>query len=113
MEAGKGMTLPTKKLVQTLKDLDDRENEVDNVLDRLNVPTVKVSFERLFLAGKDVEEWLRVFRFLGTGPTNLTASDVEKAGHAATSIPFHNITLSNYEEVRSALNGTKFADLLR
>ena len=107
------MTLPTKKLVQTLKDLDDRENEVDNLLDRLNVPTVKVSFERLFLAGNDVEEWLRVFRYLGTGPTNLTASDVEKAGHAATSIPFHNITLSNYEEVRSALNGTKFADLLR
>ena len=106
------MILPTKKLVQTLKDLDDRENEVDNLLHQLNVPNVKVSFERLFLAGNDVEEWLRIFRYLGTGPTNLTAIDVEKAGHAATSIPFHNITLSNYEEVRSALNGTKFADLL-
>ena len=86
------MTLPTKKLVQTLKDLDDRENEVDNLLHQLNVPNVKVSFERLFLAGNDVEEWLRIFRYLGTGPTNLTAIDVEK--------------------VRSALNGTKFADLL-
>lgn len=96
-----------------LKEAADREDRVDNLLKELNVPTIHVTYEKLFLAGSDTAEWMRIFEFLGVGPTaNLTVSEVEQAGHAATSIPVHNITLSNYEEVKDVLDGTEFYSLL-
>eukprot|EP00571_Detonula_confervacea_P014488 CAMPEP_0172307628 /NCGR_PEP_ID=MMETSP1058-20130122/8446_1 /TAXON_ID=83371 /ORGANISM="Detonula confervacea, Strain CCMP 353" /LENGTH=285 /DNA_ID=CAMNT_0013019845 /DNA_START=45 /DNA_END=898 /DNA_ORIENTATION=- len=104
LKAGSGILLPTRRLVSHLQHLDDSENRVDNLLEMMNVPTIIVSFEKLFLAGEDTSEWTRIFKYLGAGPTaNLTAGEVEKAGHAATSIPFHNVTLGNYDEVRSTL----------
>lgn len=112
LKAGMGISLPTRRLVSQLQELHDMEDRVDNLLERLNVPTISVSFERLFLAGEDTSEWKRIFRFLSVGPTSLTIRDVEQAGHAATSIPLHNVTLSNYEEVRSTLKGTQFAGLM-
>ena len=113
LKAGTGLDLPTKRLVAQLKEAADREDRVDNLLKELNVPTIHVTYEKLFLAGSDTAEWMRIFEFLGVGPTaNLTVSEVEQAGHAATSIPFHNITLSNYEEVKDVLDGTEFYSLL-
>jgi hypothetical protein len=38
--------------------------------------------------------------------------DTERPGHAATRVPFHNFTLSNYNEVRDTLAGTEFEILL-
>ena len=113
LKAGTGLDLPTRRLVSQLQELDDMETRVDNLLEKMNVPSISVSFERLFLAGNDTSEWARIFNYMGVGPTmDLNASNVEKAGHAATSIAMHNVTLSNYEEVRSTLIGTKFASLL-
>ena len=104
--------LPTRKLLEELTKLDNMELRTDSLLDELSVPTINVSFEKLFMASDDVSEWKRLFKELGVGPTVLTARMIEATGHASTSIPFHNVTLSNYEEVRDALNGTKFASFL-
>ncbi len=43
-------------LVEELKKLDDMENRVDDLLKELDVPTIKVSFEKLFQSGDDVSE---------------------------------------------------------
>jgi hypothetical protein len=84
--------------------------KTDTILDQYNVPTIHVSFEKLFADNEDVSEWKRIFDFLGVGPRdNLTRKDIERAGHAATSIPF---TLSNYNDVRDTLAGTEFEILL-
>ena len=107
------MILPTRNLIKELEKLDDMENRGDDLLKDLNVPTIKVSFEKLFQSGDDVSEWKRIFTYLGVGPTsNLTSHDVEKAGHAATSIPFHNETLKNYDEVKATLASSQFETLL-
>lgn len=89
------------------------EQWTDSILDEYNVPAIHVSFERLFTNDEDTSEWSRVFDYLGVGPRhNLTRKDIEKAGHAATSIPVHNVTLRNYDEVKSVLIGSEFEHLL-
>ena len=89
------------------------EEKTDQLLEQYNVPTIHVSFEKLFTTDKDTSEWRRIFDYLGVGPRdNLTRHDIDKAGHAATSIPMHNVTLSNYDEVRKVLLGTRFEHLL-
>ena len=97
--------------MKKLTKLDNMENAVDDLLEKMSVPTIRVSFEKLF-SSSDVSEWKKLFGELGVGPSNLTRSAIVRAGHAATSLPFHNITLENYAEVKMALNGTKFASLL-
>ena len=78
LKGGTGIILPTRNLVEELKKLDDMENRVDDLLMELNVPTIKVSFEKLFQSGDDVSEWKRIFTYLGVGSTsNLTSRHVE------------------------------------
>ncbi len=113
LKYGKGVLLPTKKLLLKLEGGLDLEKRIDKLLEKLNVPTINVTYEGLYF-GEDASEWMRIFRFLGVGPSqNLTPQDVEEAGQfVSTSVSYHNVTLGNYEEVRSTLNGTKFASLL-
>lgn len=112
LKAGIGIVLPTKKLVKELHHLHKMEQKTDEILEQYKVQTIHVSFEKLFSANGDTSEWRRIFDYLGVGPTNFTHSDIEHAGHAATSVPMHNVTLSNYEEVREILTGTEFEVLL-
>ena len=56
LKGGTGIILPTRNLVEELKKLDDMENRVDDLLKELDVPTIKVSFEKLFQSGDDVSE---------------------------------------------------------
>ncbi|KAL7548114.1 hypothetical protein ACHAWF_011410 [Thalassiosira exigua] len=100
LKAGTGISLPTRRLLSKLQELEVQEKRVDDLLETMNVPTISVT------------EWTRIFRYLGVGPTELTARDVKEASHVATSNKFHNLTLSNYEEVASILRGTKFSKLL-
>jgi hypothetical protein len=108
-----GIELPTNKLLKELRHLHEMEARTDKLLVQYKVPTIHVSFEKLFTADEDTSEWKRIFNYLGVGPrNNLTRLDIEKAGHAATSVPRHNVTLKNYDEVREVLVGTEFEDLL-
>jgi len=50
LKGGTGIILPTRNLVEELKKLDDMENRVDDLLKELDVPTIKVSFEKLLLS---------------------------------------------------------------
>ena len=112
LEAGSRLELPTVRLVGKLRELHDMEARTDNLLRELNVPAVHVSFERLFGAVDPTDEWGRVFSHLGIAVHNLTAKRIEQAAHAATSLPHHNDTLANYNDVRQTLFGTEFELLL-
>mmetsp|Transcript_14097 Transcript_14097/g.20567 ORF Transcript_14097/g.20567 Transcript_14097/m.20567 type:complete len:338 (+) Transcript_14097:102-1115(+) len=111
--AGTGIHLPTEKLLKKLEEKIRQEDKVDDLLANMGVPHVRVTYENLF-HGDDAEEWMRIFRFLGRGPgEGLTRDDVNNAmGHVDTSIQDHKIKLSNYEEVKNLLQGTKFEALL-
>ncbi len=105
------------KLYNHIDFLQNHEDRVDELLTKMNVPFVQVRYERLYNVdgkGGDIEEWEKVFSFLGVGPaTNLTHKQLERGmKHAATHPPGHNMTLANYDEVAEALKGTKFENLL-
>jgi len=112
LEAGSRLELPTGRLVDQLRELHDMEARTDNLLRELNVPSVHVSFEKLFGADESTDEWRQVFSHLGIAVHNLAAERIEQAAHAATSLPHHNATLANYNEVRQTLLGTEFETLL-
>jgi len=110
---GTGIDVPTQDLLERMTKMERFQDRYDKMLDELKVPHIKVTYEKLYHS-TDAEEWMRIFRFLGRGPgSNLSRNLVEKAmEHAGTSSPFHNVSISNYEEVRDMLNGTKFERLL-
>jgi hypothetical protein len=97
-------------MMERLENEFEEELMVDRVLQELGVPHVFVSFDELFYGQNVATEWARIFEFLGVGPTDdLTVPMVEQAMmHAATSNPFHNQTIANFDEVSAALMGTKF-----
>ena len=108
LQAGVGILLPTVNLLEELHHLHHMEETTDKLLEKYHVPTLHVSFEKLF-KDSDTSEWKRIFEYLDIGPHyRLTRQDIERAGHAATSLPLHNVTLRNYEQVRNVLLGTKF-----
>ena len=113
LSLGTGLVLPTKRLLAEIRRKTKEEDDVDCLLEELGVPHIKVSFEKLYYSD-DAEEWMRIFRFLGVGPTEgLTRKHVHEATkHAATHSPHHNVTLENYEEVRRLLVGTEVEGLL-
>jgi len=110
---GSGIYIPLDTLLNKLRYLSTLENIFDKNLKKLNVPHIKVSYEKLY-HGDDAEEWMRIFRFLGRGPgSNLSRNIVDKAmEHVGTSNPLHNVSMSNYEKVRDILRGTEFESLL-
>jgi len=110
---GIGLHVPTENLMITLKKMRKDGRKYNRLLLKMNVPHIKVSYEKLFY-GDNANEWKRIFLFLGRGPAhNLSRNLVEKAmEHVGTSSPFHNVTISNYEEVRDMLIGTNFERLL-
>ena len=105
------------ELYKRLKFLHEHEERVDKLLSEMNIPHVQVTYDRLYNVdgkGGDIEEWEKIFAFLGVGPaSNLTRKQLELGmKHAATHPPGHNSTLANYDEVAEALKGTKFENLL-
>jgi len=113
LKAGIGVKLPAHKVLRLLKTLTAEENEVDKQLKALGVPRIHVSFDKLYYSD-DVQEWQKIVHFLiGTKGKELTIDKVRSAmKHASTSHPSHAITIRNFEEIQSLLNGTKFEELL-
>jgi phosphoglycolate phosphatase-like HAD superfamily hydrolase len=109
----KQLKLPTDELLRTLEEMTTQDAQVDRILKQLDVPYIQVSFEKLYYSDS-AEEWMRIFRFLGVGPTQgLTMEEVNAAmKHLSTSNPKHEDTLKNYDEVASVLKGTEFEELL-
>ena len=115
LEASSRIVLPTFGLLRALRKATKENEEVEQFLTRMNVPHVSLSYEKLY--GGDtaaVEEWKRIFQFLGQGPTDeLTLEQLQ--GAMSTEVTFykwHNKTLANYEQVRNVLMGTEFESLL-
>jgi len=110
---GTRLHVPIENLLETLEILHKEEKDIEKQLEDLRVPHIKVSYDKLF-NGDISKEWKKIFQFIGRGPVNnLSKELLEKAmEHVATSSPFHNVTILNYEEVRDILVGTSFEKLL-
>jgi len=113
-----GMQIPVQSMLTVLSNLVAQEDKVDQTLDELGVPHVDVSYDLLFSDNHNtmIDEWNKIFTFLGMGPTKgngLTVDVIKNAPDiAVTSIHDHNVTIENYEEVRTALSATPFLGLL-
>ena len=120
LNASIGLDLYTGNMAALFEKLDilhTSEDRVDELLLEMNIPHVQVKYERLFSVdgkGDDIEEWEKIFGFLGAGPaTGLTRERLENGmQHAATHPQDHNTTLANYDEVAEALKGSKYENLL-
>ena len=110
---GTNLTLSVKDLVEFLETVTHQEDKVDELLVNMSVPHVQVTYEKLYHQG-DAEEWMKIFQFLGVGPgTGLTREQVDGImTHAWTSSPHHRESIFNFEEVKKALEGTRFESLL-
>ena len=106
--------LPTGgKLQNMLHHSENLERAVVNWLRELNISFVEVFYEKLYSA-EDAEEWMRLFRYLGQGPSqNLTMDTVRAAfSMAPTHKKSRNETIINFKEAKKSLTGTRFEYLL-
>jgi hypothetical protein len=112
-KSGRGLELPTKNLLGDLKEATESFEVFANTLNEMNVQYIRTTYEDLY-AKDDAEEWMRIFKYLGKGPTqNLTVSDVIASfTMAPTAAKRHNESLANYKEVSNILFNTEFEDLL-
>jgi hypothetical protein len=114
LESSMGIVLPTDNLLERLTNATLIEDVVDAKLNKLGVSYLSVTYEQLYVSNTAVDEWKRIFEFLGRGPTtDLTLAKLQKAmPFAATHHAHHNVTLANYDQVRRVLQGTKMEALL-
>jgi len=108
-----GLTLPYDGLVKTLQESMDAFESFETTLWNMNISYIRTTYEKLYNSG-DAVEWMRIFRFLGRGPSqNLTLDVVRDAlPYVQTSSRSHQESLLNYLEVQSILKDTKFEELL-
>lgn len=107
------MTIPINETLAYLDTMSQDEDNVDALLDDLNVPHLHVTYDKLYHAD-NADEWLRIFEFLGVGPAqDLTLEHVKSAmGMEPTSGVHHREKVSNFDELKKALQGTGFEVLL-
>ena len=81
-----------------------------DMLDYYNVSRVTVTYEKLYFS-ETAEEWMRIFRYLGYGPTsNLTLDEVFlKTSFQKTSANDRSKRMKNYDRVVDSLRCTKYA----
>lgn len=110
---GTNLTLPVEGLIEELDDNYAGFNLFEETMQKFGIDYYSTSFEKLYETD-NAEEWMRIFRFLGRGPTHgLTLDKVhESFPFAFTSPPGHKEILKNYEEVKEVLFGTAYDYLL-
>jgi len=113
-EAMAGLRLPVDVLMKSLYKDYEEEALVDKILVDLHVPHIQVSYEKLYFGEDIAQEWMRIFKFLGVGPTEgLKKEEIfDSMSLAPTGNAIHNETLQNYHEIRDALLNTIFENLL-
>lgn len=72
-----GLVIPIgDELLSWIRGAVRNDHQVEKRLHDLNVKCIEISYERLFNAN-DAEEWIRMFKFLGIGPSqNLSMDDI-------------------------------------
>lgn len=107
------LIMPVDQVLGSLTVLEHGRAYVKRQLDAFQVPRVNVQYEKLYYA-PTAEEWMRLFRFVGVGPTeNLTMEDVkEHMRFVVTHTPMRNNTLGNYDEIAEALKAKKLEKFL-
>lgn len=112
-QAGTNMTVPIDDALAFLETMTQQEDDVDSLLDNTKVPHVHVTYDKLYHEDS-AEEWMKIFSFLGVGPAEgLTWKQVTGAmGMESTSNGHHRDSVFNYDELKEALAGTKYENLL-
>lgn len=114
-EFNRDIIFPTgKELMRFLSQNERHEEIIIERLNELHVPYVKVVYENLYNDDDDAEEWMRVFRFLGRGPSENLKMDAVRSAFsiAATHKRSRNASIANFEDVRNTLTGTRYEHLL-
>lgn len=113
IDTGRGLVMPVDTLLQDLEEAESAFKMFSNSLERMNVHYIKTTYEDLY-AQDHAEEWMRIFKFLGRGPTqNLTMTDVvDSFTMAPTAAKHHNESLANYDEISNLLLDTDYERLL-
>ena len=110
--AGTGMTVHPEAMLKELEQIIRDEDQTDQMLNDFGVPHVSVSYEELYY-GEDASAWNRIFAFLQVGSSDWTREEVNSAmNHMDTSNQPHTVSIGNYEEVKQALEGTPYLELL-
>jgi hypothetical protein len=102
-------------LLHWLRAAKSAERRIIFRLFKLNIPFLHVTYEKLYHQSlNDASEWMRIFRFLGIGPSdNLTMEDVRKTFRiVSTHKRRRNETIANFQDVKNSLSGTEFEHLL-
>jgi hypothetical protein len=107
------MALPIPNLFQYLGRVSFQSDFVVDMLKYYEIDHVSVTYETLYFS-KTAEEWMRIFRYFGFGPTqNLTLEEVfASTQFASTSVKDRSKRMSNYDEVVAALTGTRYEEFL-
>ena len=110
---GTGISLPTENLLNNLEDSFAAFENFTDTLEEMNIGHVKTTYEDLYNRD-DAEEWMKIFKYLGRGPSkNLTMENVTAAfALAPTFQKNHSESLANYAKVRDLLSGGKYEELL-
>ena len=112
-KTGTHLLLPTDTLVEELSEAYAAFEVFESTLQDMGISFVKTTYEDLY-GRDDAEEWMRLFKFLGRGPTeNLTMKNVTGSfSMVSTSAKNHNESLANYDEVFNLLVNTTYEGLL-
>ncbi len=103
-----------QELLNWLRVTEMHDNAVAERLEELNIKFVEVSYEKLFNTN-NAEEWMRIFRYLGKGPSKELTMEKVRASFstASTHTKRHrNETITNFDEVEATLAGTSFEHYL-
>lgn len=114
------VSVPEKRsnFINHLKQAVEKDHAIRERLDMFGVKHINVEYEKLFDAdARDdeyAEEWIRILNFLGfESVEKFTIGDIRRTfEYAQTTEKSHEKIISNYEQVKAALEGTEFFDLL-
>ena len=123
LKAGTGLYVDIERTIQLLKWASQEEEATTRMLHVHGVDYIAVNYDKLFHNGEDVSEWRRIFKYLGEGTrhssrataliSSLTPAVLQSAmGYAPTSSAHHSASIANYAELKVALAGTGFENLL-
>jgi hypothetical protein len=110
-----GVIFPVgNKLLNWLRYAVSSDNKIKDRLRDTKVKFIQVSYEKLYSADDDAEEWMRIFKFLSLGPSeDLSMDDIRATfSMASTHSKGRNEIIENYVEVEQTLAGTEFEHFL-